>query len=547
MRSSRFGFVFVLALVLLGLPAACATPTPTATPRPTATPTPTASPLPIFTPQPATGSATLAAQAAPEHLDVHQAASDVLLSMGPGIVYSRLLRLRTGPGAPSPSLEVECDLCQAWEQTSPTTYVFHLRQGVRWQDVPPLNGRVLTAQDVTYSLDRLRTPGWPGAALLQAVASVQASDDRTVQVTLRYADADFPLALAHGQSKIVAKEAVEQHGDLKAGPAIGTGPWVLEASGPEGSQYSANPSYFEPGVPGLERLRIQVVGEASTRMILVLVGRVDVTVLDDRAWETLRGMSDETRVMSGVFPLPGTGLLLGLQAIKPPFDRLEVRQALYQSLHPWKALATPGWEGRGEVQAGSPPASVDWKLSQEEMQAYFGDSAKAQTLLAQSGVKTPVAFTLSLADFGDKYLALGNAYADMMRQAGFQPALETLNPREYADQVWNRRDFQAFLGPMPPVYSPNGFLVGMAHSQGQYAITGYVNPELDALILRQFSAGDDREELVRQTQRLMLQKAFLFMPASGVSLWMWREHVQGFAPNLGASEYFYWAKMRVGE
>ncbi len=165
--------------------------------------------------------------------------------------------------------------------------------------------------------------------------------------------------------------------------------------------------------------------------------------------------------------------------------------------------------------------------------------------LRDSRLVYPVS-TLSLADFGDKHLALGNAYADMMRQAGFQPVLQTLNPREYADQVWNRRDFRAFLGPMPPVYSPNGYLVGVAHSQGQYAITGYVNPDLDALILRQFSAGDDRTELVRQTERLMLQKAFLFMPVSGASLWVWSDRIRDFAPNFAASEDFYWAKMRVG-
>ena len=501
-------------------------------------------PLPTFTPQPANGSATVLALAASEHLDVHQTASDVLLSLGPGIAYSRLLRLKTGPDAAMSSLAVECDLCEGWEHPSLMTYVFHLRQGVRWQDAPPVNGRALTAQDVAYSLERLRTPGWPGAALLQAVASVQATDEWTVEIRLRYADADFLLALAHGQSKIVAREAVEVSSDLKSGPTIGAGPWVLEESGPGGSQYKANPGYFEPGVPGLERLRIQVVGDAATRLALIAAGRADLAPLDDGAWADLQSLSGR-RIQGGVYPQPGTGMLLGLRADRPPFDRAEVRQALFQSLDPWKALDTPGWEGRGEVSMGLPLASSQWALSQQDMRAYFGDVTKAKALLAQAGMQTPTAFTLSLADFGDKYLALGNAYADMMRQAGFQPALKTLNPREYADQVWNQRDFQAFLGPMPPVYSPNGFLAGMAHSQGQYAVTGYANPDLDALILRQFSAGDDRAELVRQTERLMLQKAFLFMQASGASLWVRSDRVQGFAPNFAASEYFHWARIRV--
>jgi ABC-type transport system substrate-binding protein len=407
---------------------------------------------------------------------------------------------------------------------------------------PPVNGRELTAQDVAYSLERLRTPGWPGAALLQAVASVQATDARTVEVTLRYPDADALLGLAHGQSKIVAPEAVALHGDLRNGPTIGTGPWVLEAAGPEGSRYHANPAYFEPGLPGLEALRITAVSEPSTRLALVLTGRADVTVLDDRAWTNLLTASG-AQVRRAAFPQPGTGMLLGLKTDRPPFDRREVRQALFQSLDPWKALLTPGWEESGGMEVGMPLAAPPWRLPKEEMAHYFGDTPRARDLLAQ--VQTPVEFTLSLADFGDKYLALGDAYAAMMRGAGFSPRPELLNPRQYAQQVWSERDFQAFLGPMPPVYSPNGFLLSMAHSQGQYAITGYANPDMDRRIPDQSGANDGREELGREVQRRMLQEAFLFMPASGASMWVWTERVGGFAPNFAASEYLHWAKIHM--
>ncbi|MBI4198753.1 MAG: ABC transporter substrate-binding protein [Chloroflexi bacterium] len=537
-----------LNLLLVTLLAACTSPTPTPTPMltptPTATPTPAAGPSPSVSPQPAKGSATLVAPGAPEHLDVHQSASEMLLSFGPGIAYSRLLRLKSGPEVEPPSLEVECDLCERWEHPAPTTYLFHLRPGVRWHDAPPLNGRELTAQDVVYSLERLRTPGWPGATLLQAVASVQATDTRTVEVTLRYPDADMLLGLAHGQSKIVAPEAVAQRGDLKSGPTIGTGPWVVEVSGAEGSRYRANPAYFEPGLPGLETLRITAASDASTRLALVLTGRADITVLDDNAWANLLGVSG-AQVRRASFPQPGTGMLLGLKTDRPPFDRREVRQALFLSLDPWKALLTPGWEGRGGVEVGMPLAAPPWRLAPEEIGRYFNDTPKAIDLLALAQAQTPVEFTLSLADFGDKYLALGDAYAAMMRGAGLSPRLEPLNPRQYAQQVWSGRDFQAFLGPMPPVYSPNDFLLSMAHSQGRYAITGYADLDMDRRILEQSGADDGREELVRGVQRRMLEEAFLFMPASGASLWVWAERVRGFAPNFAASDYFHWAKIRV--
>ena len=84
-----------------------------------------------------------------------------MTALGPGIAYSRLLRLRSGPESlyPQPNLLLECDLCQSWELVSdnPLKYRFTLREGVRWHDVHPVGGRELTAHDVVFSYDRQKT------------------------------------------------------------------------------------------------------------------------------------------------------------------------------------------------------------------------------------------------------------------------------------------------------------------------------------------------------------------------------------------------------
>ena len=50
-------------------------------------------------------------------------------------------------------------LAEGWEQPDPTTYIFHIRQGVRWHNKAPLNGREFTAQDVEYNYHRLTGTG----------------------------------------------------------------------------------------------------------------------------------------------------------------------------------------------------------------------------------------------------------------------------------------------------------------------------------------------------------------------------------------------------
>src|SRR5262249_14274054 len=95
----------------------------------------------------------------PPHFDHHQTISfktNTTLSL----VHSTLVRYKVGPEIPPGMFTVEPHLAERWEQPDDTTYVFHLRQGVKWHNKPPLNGRELVAEDVKFTFDRfLAEPG----------------------------------------------------------------------------------------------------------------------------------------------------------------------------------------------------------------------------------------------------------------------------------------------------------------------------------------------------------------------------------------------------
>ena len=45
-------------------------------------------------------------------------------------------------------------LVESWEMPDSETTIFHVRRGVRWHNIPPVNRRELKAHDIKYSFDR---------------------------------------------------------------------------------------------------------------------------------------------------------------------------------------------------------------------------------------------------------------------------------------------------------------------------------------------------------------------------------------------------------
>jgi peptide/nickel transport system substrate-binding protein len=77
--------------------------------------------------------------------------------------------------------EVQPGIAESWEQPTPSTYVFHLREGVTFS-----NGRAMTAADVAGSIGRVVDPKFGSwwACQMGSVKSVQAVDAKTVKIEL---------------------------------------------------------------------------------------------------------------------------------------------------------------------------------------------------------------------------------------------------------------------------------------------------------------------------------------------------------------------------
>ena len=76
----------------------------------------------------------------------------------------------------------------------------------------------------------------------------------------------------------------------------------------------------------------------------------------------------------------------------------------------------------------------------------------------------------------------GGGVAAERRGAGFDVRVEPVSRNAYLTRGWRERDFDAFVGPLPPTDTTSAFLLSLLHSEGSSNVTGAADAALDDLI-----------------------------------------------------------------
>ena len=440
---------------------------------------------------------------------------------------------------------MECEICSSWEMSGGTSFEFRLRDDVTWQDVMPVGGRQLVSADVAYSYERQRSEGMPNGALLAIVDTVEAVADERLRIDLIAPDGDFLGGLADGHSKIVAREAVEVKGDLRAGPTIGSGAWILEEYREDRTfTFRGNDDFFEVGSPLLDRLRIHTITDGDTAYAAFRVNSVDVLQLRPREWEEFRQQKPDATMIA--FEEIGVGMEVAFNTEGPPFDDVGVRRAAMLAMRPDRAIEEI-WRGAAYITQGVPLGRADWRLDEARLEAYFDDQQRATALLGEAAGSLPVPAVVKVGDFGTEYRQHAERIAVEMGSVGFDVEIEVEDRRRFGEEVWLGGDYQMFIGPMAPLASPNSYMLAVLHSGGAWNTTGHRDEVLDALILAQAGEYDpeERRRLVIEIQQHAMDNAYRFMPAAAISLWAWWPHVKGLEPNFVGSEYSHWQRVWI--
>jgi peptide/nickel transport system substrate-binding protein/glutathione transport system substrate-binding protein len=411
-------------------------------------------------------------------------------------IYEALLRYSLR-GALEPGLAVR------WETPTPTTYVLHLRKGVRFH-----SGNPFTAEDVKWSLERILAPATNAtrAKEFSVVEAVTVVDPSTVRIALKQPSAPFLELLAAAEAVMVDSQWVRGGGDLKRA-ASGTGPFKL---GPfeTGVRYTLlkNPDYWESPYPYLDRIELSTVGKDEVRVQALRTGSVDLA--EYIPWQEIRVLEKDPNVRVHVGY--DTFNVIRLNPKRPPFDNPKVRQA-FNYLVDRKEIIELAWGGIGRPFGAGLIPEGHWAFPRALQGTWTHDPARARQLLAEAGV-TPGATRLTFDSTTlSVHMDSAQIIVTQLQKAGFTQV--DLKPMDVPTQQRKRvtGEYQLMMdGFSLPWPDPDFYTAFFGTGGASYArAVEFSDAALDRLLADARSAADQarRAALYAQVEQRLIELA----------------------------------------
>src|SRR6266568_1867885 len=454
----------------------------------------------------------------PQHFDPHQTLNfktHTTLSF----VYSRLVRNTVGPGVQAGIFSVEPDVAENREALDDTTYIFHLRKGVKWHNKPPLNGRELVAEDVKFTYDRfLAEKANANRFLLAAVDHIDVVDRYTVKFVLKEPYVWLVDVLANPRSMwIIAPEVVQQFGDLKKPESvIGTGPFLLDHYEPNvKTVFKRNPDYFlkdQPYVDGVEWL---VLEDESTGLAMYRTGQIDagpwhfwvVRQADQEALQKSHPKLVYRDVVSNVTSA------IYMRTDQAPFNDVRVRRALSMAIDRQGVIDAVYL--KGQPTPAIAPGLTAWSLPIDQLgegAKYYQYSPKeAKRLLAEAGYakgwKTQLNFT---GGYGRDMIDGVQLLEQYLKEVGIEVELKQQEYGAYMATTFAGKYEGMATGPISIAWEPDSALYGMYEPDNLRNSSHVNDPKLMAMLQEQRRTKDleARKKLIFDIQRYIAEQQY---------------------------------------
>jgi peptide/nickel transport system substrate-binding protein len=411
-------------------------------------------------------------------------------------IYEPLVRLDANYNA-------EPSLATSWERVSPTTWRFHLRQGVTFT-----SGNPFTANDVKFSIDRAKDERSPYRGLAASIAAVKVIDDLTAEIETKGTDPilmrELPALLILDGKWVTDHNAAEPMNaatdaeNYLSRNTSGTGPYKLVKYQPGvEAELTANADWWDAANKAqlIPRMIYKPIKSDATRVAALLSGEIDL--IDPLPVDDIPRIKATPGFQAIVAPGTRT-ILLGFDVKndelvgsdvkgKNPFKDIRVRQAVYQAIDN-KALVDRIMDGLATPAAlliAPGITGYDPGIDKRDL-PYDPDTARK--LLAAAGYPDGFSFALDCPAgryVNDEKVCL--ALIPMWAKIGLKVKLVTRPPAMYFTEIAKGQSNLFVTGyGTDLVLDGNLFLVDVAHtlnkkSYGAGNYGGYSNARVDEL------------------------------------------------------------------
>ena len=385
--------------------------------------------------------------------------------------------------------ELEPQIAESWEQTDDVTYVFKIREGVKFHD-----GSEVTAADVKFSLERAINSA-AVSYIVDFIESVSDNGDGTVTVKTKYPYGPALRNLAIPFAAIVPKALVEaDEANFILNP-VGSGPYqFVEWKQGDHITMKAFDDYYA-GKAATENLIMRVVPENAQRSIALETGEVDLAY--GLSVNDIPKVEDNPDLVANVISsLSCTYISFNLN--KAPFDNPLVREALSIAINRQAIVDTIN-SGVGE------PADA---IIAPGVFGYYSTGVpeynpeRAKELLAEAGYPNGFSTTLWVNENQGR-IEICQAIMAMLMDIGVECKLESMEFGSYISRTSAGEHELACFGWTTSSGDADYTYYSLEHSsqQGAPGNRSFINdPEVDKLIEDARFTSDEatRKELYKE-------------------------------------------------
>jgi peptide/nickel transport system substrate-binding protein len=426
-------------------------------------------------------------------------------------------------------------LATSWESNEDgTEWVFHLRQGVKFQ-----NGNPFNAQAVKGVIENTKAVGAGAAYIWDAVQEIEVVDDYTVKFKLSYAaPLDLIASTGYGawmyDPQVYAEKGTTWFNE---GHCMGTGPYTIDSWELNTRLImSRNEDYWGGWKEGqFDKIVYELTEDNSVLQQKIEAGTAYFT------WnippDNLPMIEANPDIVA--HKTPSFQNLVGLlNTQKPPLDNKLVRQALSYSF-PYAQFSEGVLGDRGTQSHGVVPTGM-WGHSDDLFQ-YTYDLDKAKELLTQAGYPNGgfnLLMTYESGDFDEQQL--GEVWKAELAKLGITLEVRGLN----WDAQWDlaRSDPQKAQDIFVMYWwvdyvSPYSFLYSMFHSEDEilFNLGYYRNPNFDTMVdeANTLSASDRPKatQLFIDAQKILIDDAASLFYYDVTPVHLMRKGIEGYVDN----------------